>query len=679
MSTDAATFEIGLVEEFVLLMLNEETGYLEIAPGWGFSCVMAGTVIADLALRGRIDTDLERLYLQDSTPTGDELLDFTLRDIAKSKEREEAHDAQYWIERNASRADEIVSVTLDRLVDKRILNRELGGFFGLTKSVSRTGTYPSESIALREAKTRIFETIFKEGILPTPKDAILIALMHAVEGFKLLLEEEDYEDGIERISLLAKLDLVGRTVATAVENSTVQPRRNRSSTKPIPEVRVIDILRQRDFFKGNIARGLQGIHAQYGSVMKMPFKMRGFPVYAVMGADINQWVHKHSRFYFRAKEYIGDLESEFGSNTTLPGSDGANHHKIRKAVKGAYARSALANRLSDLYHYSRSSMKTWKEGDVLSMTPALRTLASLQVSHLTTSVDCTHFSEELLDYEHRALITRVAGVFPGFMMKTPKMRRYRKHVSKFREMIVESHTPGQRKGKPVDIPDKFLEIHKNDPQLLSESDLTFSFVSTMVASIYMGAGIAFVLYCMLRNPKVYDGVCQEAEKFFGNGRVPEDKDFCPRNADITSRLFMETSRMYPVIPWQIRGVVNRCTYDGYEIPTESRVLIGCTAPHYDADLYKNPDQFDIDRYLPDRAEHKQPGAYAPYGLGTHTCLGQRQTELQVIVNIMLLAYHFKMELVPEGRELKINPFPSCAPRKNIKFRITGIKNPISVA
>ena len=95
---------------------------------------------------------------------------------------EGVHDAQYWIERNASRADEIVGVTLERLVGKGILYRELGGFLGLTKSVSRTGTYPSESVVLREAKTRIFETIFKDEILPAPKDAILIALMHAVGG-----------------------------------------------------------------------------------------------------------------------------------------------------------------------------------------------------------------------------------------------------------------------------------------------------------------------------------------------------------------------------------------------------------------------------------------------------------------------------------------------------------------
>ncbi len=678
MSTNTPSFEISLAEELILLMLNEKTGYLEIAPGWSFACTMAGTIIADLALRNRIDTDLSALYLSDPTPTGDELLDLTLQEITESKEKGEVHDSQYWIERISIRSDQIVSAVLDSLVEKGILNRELGRFFSLSKSVLRTGTYPSVSVMQREAKARIFDVIFRTNI-PDPRDAILIALMHVIEGFRFLLEEEDYQDAEDRIELLAKLDLVGRTVAAAVENSTVQPRRKAAPIKPIPNVKVVDIFRQRDFLDGHIAKGLQRIHAKYGSVVKMPFKMKGFPLYAVMGADANQWVHKHSRFYFRTKEYIGDLESEFGSTTTLPGSDGADHYRMRKTIKGAYARSALGNRLPELYRHNRSSIKEWKRGDVFSMTPTLRTLASAQVSNLSTSVDCTHFSEELLDYEHRALITRVAGGLPPFMMRTPRMRRYRKRVTELREMIIASHTPGQRKGQPVDIPDKFMELHRNDPQLLSETDLTFSFVSIMVASIYMGAAIAFVLYCMLKNPEIYDGVYQEAKKLFGSGRIPEEKDFCFRNADITYRLIMETTRMYPVIPWQIRGVVNRCSYDGYEIPPESRVLIGSTAPHYDANLYKDPDKFDIDRYLPERAEHKQPGAYAPYGLGTHTCPGQRQTDLQLAANIMLLAYHFKMELAPENREFKINPFPSCAPRKNIKFRINEIRNPIPSA
>ena len=301
---------------------------------------------------------------------------------------------------------------------------------------------------------------------------------------------------------------------------------------------------------------------------------------------------------------------------------------------------------------------------------------SSQVSHLSTNVDCSHISRKLLNYQHRALIVYVVRALPEFMMKTPKMRRYRKCVGEYQEMIVSSHTPAQRKDQPADIVDGLLELHKNDPQFVSETDLTFSLVATMVASIYLGAGISFILYCMLRNPEIHDAVYQEAEKLFGNGRTPEEKDFCPRSTDITSRLILEATRMYPVIPWQIRAVVNRCVFNGYEIPSGSRLMIGLSATHYNGDYFRDPEKFDIDRYTPDRAEHKQPGVYMPYGLGTHTCLGRRYTDLQMIANLLLITYHFKLELPHRDRELKINPFPNCHPAKSVKFVVAGIRNPI---
>ena len=129
-----------LTEELILLMLNEETGYLEMEPGWTFSCVIAGSVIADLAMENRIDTDLEKAVLIDPTPVGDELLDPALEEFVKAKK---THDAQYWVEKNTKRADEILTRTLERLVEKKVLNYEAGGFWSLTKEIKRSKIYPA--------------------------------------------------------------------------------------------------------------------------------------------------------------------------------------------------------------------------------------------------------------------------------------------------------------------------------------------------------------------------------------------------------------------------------------------------------------------------------------------------------------------------------------------------------
>ena len=256
---------------------------------------MAGAVIADLALENRIDTDLEALHLIDPTPTGDKLLDPTLKEIS---ETDETLDTQYWIERNTARREEIVTVTLQRLVDKQILDYETGGFWTLSRIVSRSGTYPTADGTMRaEAKARVLGVILND-VIPDPRDVILVGLVHTCEGFKLLLSEEDYEEKLGRIEEVSRMDLVGRSVSSAVKLSTVKPKTRRIlRTKPIPKLRIADILRQRDFRMGNIPKAMCCIFETYGPVVKVPFKMGGQPVVALMGPEAN-----HSRSCGRGRE-----------------------------------------------------------------------------------------------------------------------------------------------------------------------------------------------------------------------------------------------------------------------------------------------------------------------------------------------------------------------------------------
>ena len=673
MST-AAQSPIRLAEELILLMLNEQSGYLEMVPGWSFSCVMAGAVIADLALENRIDTDLKRLYLVDPTPIEDNLLDPTLKEIADSRE---TSDTRFWIERIAGRSEEIVTATLDRLVERKILDYESGGFWGLSRSVSRSGTYQTSDLQIRqEAKARVLSVILNDDI-PDPSDAILIALMHTCGGFKLVLSPEDYEEKLERIETLSKLDLIGRSVASAVRDSTLTPKTRRViQTKPIPKLGFTDILRQRDFRSGNIPKAMHGIFREHGPVVQLPFKIRKSTIVALMGPDTNQWVNKYGRFYLRSKDFIQDLERAFGATRTMPGMDGAEHYRMRKTLQSAYSRAALGRRLPELIHLCRQSLRQWNEGEVLRVGPAFKNHISSQISHIVIGVDCSHYVDELLEYEHRALVTQVQGALPKFMLRTPKMKRYGKRVRELQEAIIASHTPAQRRGKPPDIADAILELHKNDPQFLPETDITFPFVAAMVASIYLGSGLAFAVYSMVRHPDLYAKIQREAELLFGNGREPQAEDFSHDTIDVTVRLCMESARLYPVIPWQLRTVMNECIVSGYEIPAKTMLLICQTASHYAEDLFKDPLKFDIDRYLPDRGEHATPGAYAPYGLGTHTCLGNRWVELQMAVNVLLIAHHLKLEVTPEDYQLGFNPFPTSSPNKKLKFRVAEIRNPI---
>ncbi len=665
-------FRIRLTEELILLMLNESSGYLEMVPNWDFSCVMAGAVIADLALESRIDTDLQSLYLLDATPTGDRLLDPTLEDISKA---EDSSDTQYWIERNTARAEEIVTLTLERLVDKEVLDYESGGFWTLSRSVSRSGRYPSADGTIRtEARARILNVILNDDI-PDPRDVILVGLMHTCDGFKLLLSEEDYEEKIGRIETVAGMDLVGRSVASAVRESTVKPKTRRVlPSKPVPKLSVVDIMRQGEFLAGNIPKAMCRIYEKHGPVVRVPISMSGQPVVALMGPDCNNWVNKQGRFYLRSKDYIQGLESVFGASRTLPGLDGAEHHKMRKSLRTAYSRATLAARMPELISHCRESVGAWNEGHVFGAAKTFQNHMSRQVSNIIMGVDCSHYVDDLLAYEHRALVTHVQGALPKFMLSTPRMRRSKRHVRELLESIHASHTPAQRAGKPLDIADAILELHRNDPQFLPETDITFPFVAAMVASLYLGSALGFAVYAMVSRPDLHARVREEADSVFGAHREPSAEDF--NNVDVTQRLFLESERLYPVIPWQLRTVMNRCVVDGFEIPPQTRLLICHTATHYSKDLFTDPLKFDIDRYLPDRQQDLVPGSYVPYGLGTHTCLGHRWLELQIVVNLLLIAYHVELQVLPANYKMRINPFPTAAPGKKLKFRVAKVRNPV---
>ena len=235
------------------------------------------------------------------------------------------------------------------------------------------------------------------------------------------------------------------------------------------------------------------------------------------------------------------------------------------------------------------------------------------------------------------------------------------------QRILGLHTPAQRVGCPRDLADDLLSLHASDPQFLPESNLAFALSTPMLASMYLGDAFGFALYAMASQPTLYERIRVEADALFENGD-PDAKDFADESIDVTRRFILECLRMYPIVPASIRNVMNSCVVEGHELPVGARIVIASTAPHYMSNVFPDPFTFDIDRYLPPRNEHRSPG-YAPYGLGTHKCLGFRWVDLQLAVNLLIVAHYFTLQVSPENYKLRISPFPSLSPSKKLKFRI----------
>ena len=662
-TTDITTQLLSLPEELVLMLLNEENGYFHQVPGWDLNCAVAGAALAELSLMARIDTDMESLFLLDPTETGNPALDPILEAIAGEPVQ---RSAQYWVERLAPHAESIIDLTLDRLVDLNILEHYDGGFWTLARTAGQLEVFNGASAGsgFQFVKTRISQAIFDNEI-PDPRDIIIICLVNTCDVFRFMFQLDEQAE--ERIEFICNMDLLGRSIAAAVSHNLAGPLlRHSALSKKIPVVPLRKLLFNRHIRSGNIPAVFAGLAKEFGPVFELRPPV-GERLIFLAGPEMNHWVNRSGRMYLRAKDYFSDFEKVYGANGVLPSLDGADHFRLRKSMAPAYSRRRLAGQLDSLFAQVRGYMTTWKVGDTYPATAMSRRMVNAQVSPLFVSVDSQDLIDDLMTYKERALNTHIVRVLPKFMLKTPGMRRRAKAVKTLLERVQSGHTPAQRAGTTRDLADDFLSLHASDPQFVPESNLTFAFSAALIASVYLGDAVSFALYAMAAHPELQARIQGEADALFGDGD-PDGRDFHPSTIDVTHRLMMESLRIYPIVPMSMRNVMNSCVVEGYQLPIGSRVIIAQTASHYMEDVFPDPFKFDIDRYLPPRLEHQSPG-YAPYGLGTHKCLGSRWMELQLTVNVLMVAHYYTLQVAPANYKLRFSPLPSMKPSKKLMFHI----------
>ncbi len=654
--------DLSLPEELLLALLNEESGYFHQVPGWNLNCAIAGAALADLSLIGRIDTDLESLTLLDATETGHPLLDPILKEIATEKE---SHNTRYWIERLAPRSETVISQALNTLVRREILDHHPGGFYTFTRHLRRGDTSQAEEYSTGEfVKARLTRIIFADEI-PDPRDAIIVALVNACDVFHLIyLLDEEIE---ERIQFVGKMDLFGAAIGEAVAGSIAAPVfRQPPLTKPIPRVSYLEMGMNRHLRAGRLPALFASLAEKHGPVYQVPRPFQE-PLIVLAGLQMNQWAHRQGRMYMRSQDYFQGVNEAYGAARSIHSMDGADHFRYRKAIQPAYARSTLTNRLDETYDNARRHMASWQVGDSIPAQKMLRPLLNSQVSPLLTSTNTQDLIHDVLKHKMRVLNVALAKLLPQFMLRTPVAKRRARVTDELVERTLQAHTPGQRVGKPRDVVDEYLSLHGSDSQFLPQTDLGVPMGTMLMASMYMGDQLGFALYWMTKHPEIRDRVTAEADALFANGD-PTDADLTLENIDVTHRVLMESLRMSPIVPMAMRTVMNTVVVEGYELPLGASIYIANTAAHYMEDVFPDPWKFDIDRYLPPRNEHINEG-YSPYGLGTHSCLGFRWSELHLALNLLMLTHYFRIELNKDFGDPPMDPFPSQSPSNKLKFRI----------
>ena len=665
---------LRFAEELILLLLDKESGALAPVPDRAMRCALAAATLMDLALEERIDTDPERLFTVDPTPVGDDLLDPCLALIAAA---DRTWDTAWWIDRLAQpkHADAIRSRAIDRLVERRIVERETGGLLQLARGVARARRYPMvDGEAGREVELRIMTALFTNEVPPS-RDIMLISLVQACGIFDRLLPLKELADVRDRIDLICKLELIGRSILEAIRKAGVSDAETEKGWPPpsrSERARALAALPCADGglpIAGNafdMMRDTIGYLSRQYRKLGPVFRVRVFSrTYVVLaGPEANMFIQRQGRMHLRSVDAYAGLTRGLDAHRMLIGMDGAEHFRLRKAMASGYSRAYFLARLDTAMDIASQAIDTAPEQRAIAALPFVRGIVTRQIAELCTGTWADEYLDDLSTYLDR-VITITMMRRPVFTMRTPRMRRVRARLEALCEEVLEAHEPGRREGKEPDFIDQLLALHRADPQFLPEKELFVVCIGPFVAGLHTEASTAtFMLYALLKYPELMKGVRREVDELFADGRPTADR---LRAMELTHRVALETLRVFPVAPAQLRTVVNTFNFAGHVVPSGTSVMFATALPHKLAEHYPDPERFDIGRYLPERAEHRVPGVYAPFGMGTHRCLGSGFAEVQLAATIATLLHRAEITMDPPNYNMKVDTSRVLSP--SARFRI----------
>jgi cytochrome P450 len=177
--------------------------------------------------------------------------------------------------------------------------------------------------------------------------------------------------------------------------------------------------------------------------------------------------------------------------------------------------------------------------------------------------------------------------------------------------------------------------------------------------------LTWLWYVLDRNPEIDRRLREEVADVLGDRR--------PTQADLaklvyTKQVLMETMRLYPPV-WMFPRFCERDqVVGGWLIPAGSAMIVSQWITHRDPSLWERPDEFDPERFTPERSASRPRYAYFPFGGGPRQCIGNNFALMEGQLIAAMMARRFRPRL-PEGARVIAGSASTLKPKGGLKMRL----------
>ncbi|KAG1651569.1 Cytochrome P450 2U1 [Nymphon striatum] len=247
--------------------------------------------------------------------------------------------------------------------------------------------------------------------------------------------------------------------------------------------------------------------------------------------------------------------------------------------------------------------------------------------------------------------------FPGMIYK---MKNNIKGILKYlSEEFIKEHQRDFDTENPRDFLDLYLiEMSKEVNEENKEALKTFNIeqLQHVIGDLFAGGTetgsttIKWALLFMIHHPKIQEKVQAEIDEVIGKERLPtmEDKRLLP----FTTATLQEVERLASVAPFGVpRSNDKPAEFAGYKFPENSIFLFNLYNVHRDPTYWKNPLDFDPNRFIDKDGKDFRPPYLMPFGSGKRGCVGESMAKMEIFLLFVTLLQRFTFE--QDGNDLPI--------------------------
>jgi len=442
----------------------------------------------------------------------------------------------------------------------------------------------------------------------------------------------------------------------------------------IPDVKGIPFIGNTKEMAADPAAFFVRCYREYGPVYRI--NVFGRKQYVIAGVEAAKLMStKAGREGLRSKEFWDDFVKHYGASKTLTQIDGEEHRRLRAIMRKGFSREAAQGRYHELVDIADISMsRDWKTGTSVPVVEAFQYMIVHMIGEMMSGEAPLEYVKDIRTNILFLLNVLVSRVRPKFYLKSPKFKKSSKKVAELGDKLVAQFKEYAESGN---LPDNLLgdvyQAHIDDPDFVQARDLSVLLTGPYVAGLDTVANtVAACTYGILKTPGVVEKVQAEADALYAKDTVTEEDI---RGLTYIQGCIKEAMRLWPIAVAQMRTTNHDLEFEGHVIPKDEMIFIGTSVPHFMEEYFPDPFKFDPERYSEERREHMKPGAYAPFGRGPHTCLGQNLAEVLMGVIMSRLFHRLDLSLDPPGYTLKTKSAPTPGPAMSFKVKVLGERKP----